>query len=264
MTVKEIHILINSYLQEINSNVYGNVKKTTSISAYSEDNLHIDYLKDIHSIQENFANLYIVNRKPESGNMPLFLYYNVEPFNTGFNLYLHNPRYTNTGVTIGLFDLYMQNIYQGGIAGGDDEGSWTIGTRHSGNLNLFIETDPYIDHARSLNLVLNPGSGYLPPGYVSGDFSTDMDFFMEGTINPNTPPRVPGPTGDRNLNLFIKNHDAMANLDLFVYNNNISGNIPLYVSGTKTIGLGMPLLVDGKIDPSGSITLFQRGYEPYV
>jgi len=234
--------------------------------------------------------LYTVNRKSQTGNMPLFLKLQIETFPPSpppvppvlplppvppvppapprppgsFNLYLHNPKYTNTGMAVGINDLYLHNVYQGGVAGGEDDPNWTIGTRYSGNLNLFVQTDPYIDHAKSLNLVLNPGKGYIPPNSVSGEYSDDMDFYLEGSVNPNAPPREPGPTGDKSLNLFIKNQDVMANLDLFVYNNNVSGNLPLYVSGTKTIGLGMPLLTDGKINPSGNITLFQRGYEPYV
>jgi len=180
------------------------------------------------------------------------------------NLAMYNPILT-TGI-LETLDLHLENVYQGGVAGNDDpvgEDVWTIGTRHSGKLNMFIATDPYLDYAKSLNLVI-PDNTIT----ISGDLSESIDLFIVGSITEqpisddpvNNP--ISGTGNGESLNLFIKS-DMGASLPLFVYNTLESATLDLYARGSYQYGSGLNLQITGQGLPSGNITLYTRGFQPY-
>jgi hypothetical protein len=62
----------------------------------------------------------------------------------------------------------------------------------------------------------------------------------------------------------MNNQEGVGNLNLFAYNTIVSTGMPLYASGMDSKGSGITLYTFGEIKPSGALTLFQRGYQPYV
>lgn len=221
------------------------------------------YLKQ-YDIDKSGINLNIVGSLSNDSTIPLLVDSTVKFVDQNLNLSIYNPIPT-TGSSNSL-SLSLKNVYQNGLAGFDPENpgddNWTIGTRNATGVNLFLKGDPYLDHAQKVNLFIGDSSISTTTPKESGEIFDSVQLSIDGQINPDSPNIIHGTTGTQNMNLFLKGSEG-GYLNLFVYNTLTSGNLNIITNGAYLSSSGLNLSINGTTKPTGSLTLYTRGFEIY-
>lgn len=216
-------------------------------------------------IAKSGLNLSMAGNLSATGGIPLYVDTTVRLNNQALNLVIYNPIAT-TGQD-GYIPLTLRNVYQNGLPGydPDDPGNndnWTIGTRTATGVNLYLKGDPYIDFAKKVNLFIgDPANPQSPATSISGDEYGSLSLSIAGPVLPEN--IVHGTDKVQPMNLFLKANAGGSHLNLFVYNSMATRSLNMKTNGAYIRSSGLNLFIEGLTIPSGSFTLYTRGFQVY-